>query len=68
MNQLTNFLSMNGYWQFIWPAFGISAILLAGVLIHSQRFLRHTEKELHTQNSHETKMEVAKDINNATKE
>lgn len=68
MNQLTNFLSMNGYGQFIWPAFGISAILLAGILIHSQRFLRHTEKELHTQNSHETKMEVAEGINNETKE
>ena len=68
MNQLTNFMSMSGYGQFIWPAFSISAILLAGILIHSQRFLRHTEKELHTQNSQETKMEVAEDINNETKE
>ena len=68
MNQLTNFMSMSGYGQFIWPAFGISAILLAGILIHSQRFLRHTEKELHTQNSHETKLEVTAGINNETKE
>ena len=68
MNQLTNFMSMSGYGHFIWPAFGISAILLAGILIHSQRFLRHTEKELHTQNCQETKMEVAEDRNNETKE
>ena len=68
MNQLTNFMSMSGYGHFIWPAFGISAILLAGILIHSQRFLRHTEKELHTQKSHETKLEIAEDINNETKE
>ena len=68
MNQLTNFMSMSGYGHFIWPAFGISAILLTGILIHSQRFLRHTEKELHTQISHETKLEVAEDINNETKE
>ena len=67
MDQLTNFMSMSGYGQFIWPAFGISAILLAGILIHSQRFLRHTEKELHTQNSHETKLNIAEDINNETK-
>ena len=68
MNQLTNFLSTSGYGQIIWPAFGISAILLVAILIYSQRFLRHTEKELHTQISHETKLEVAEDINNETKE
>ena len=67
MNQLTTFMNMSGYGQFIWLAYGISAILLAGILIHSQRFLRHTEKELHTQNSLETKLEIAEDINNETK-
>ena len=68
MNELTTFTSMSGYGQFIWPAFAISALLLAGILLHSQRFLRHTEKELHIQNSKQSKLEVSEDTKNETKE
>ena len=51
MSQFFTFLDMSGYAMFIWPAFGISAIVLLGILVHSQRFLKHTEKELETLNN-----------------
>ncbi len=37
---------MGGYAGFIWPAFGISALVLAGLLLDSQRRLRAQEAEL----------------------
>ena len=46
MNQFTAFINMNGYGQFIWPAFTISAIVLAGIIWQSYRFLKRTESEL----------------------
>ena len=51
MSQLITFLDMSGYGIFIWPAFGISAIVLLGILVHSQRFLKQTEKELEILNN-----------------
>ena len=46
---------MGGFGQFIWPAFGISVIVLAGVFLQSQRFLNSSAKELsalqHQENS-----------------
>ena len=51
MSQFITFLDMSGYAIFIWPAFGISAIVLLGILVNSQRFLKHTEKELETLNN-----------------
>lgn len=42
----TNFLSMGGYGSFIWAAFGLSAIVLIGLFIQSQRFLKSSEGEL----------------------
>ena len=51
MSQLFTFLDMSGYGIFIWPAFGISAIVLLGILVHSRRFLRQTEKELEILNN-----------------
>ena len=51
MSQLFTFLDMSGYGIFIWPAFGISAIVLLGILVHSQRFLKQTEKELEILNN-----------------
>jgi len=51
MSQFFTFLDMSGYGIFIWPAFGISAIVLLGILVHSQRFLRQTEKELEILNN-----------------
>ena len=51
MSQFFTFLDMSGYGIFIWAAFGISAIVLLGILVHSQRFLRQTEKELEILNN-----------------
>ena len=51
MSQLFTFLDMSGYGNFIWPDFGFSAIILLGILVHSQRFLKRTEKELETLNN-----------------
>ena len=51
MSQFFTFLDMSGYGIFIWPAFGISAIVLLGILVHSQRFLKRTEQELETLNN-----------------
>jgi len=51
MSQFFTFLDMSGYGIFIWPAFGISAIVLLGILVHSRRFLRQTEKELEILNN-----------------
>ena len=51
MSQFFTFLDMRGYGIFIWPAFGISAIILLGILVNSQRFLKRTEKELETLNN-----------------
>ena len=46
MNQLTTFINMSGYGQYIWPAYAISAIVLAGIIWQSYRFLKRTESEL----------------------
>ena len=51
MSQLFTILDMSGYGNFIWPAFGISAIILLGILVNSQRFLKRTEKELEMLNN-----------------
>ncbi|MBT7953779.1 MAG: heme exporter protein CcmD [Rhodospirillaceae bacterium] len=42
----TEFLSMGGYGSFIWAAFGLSAVVLIGILIQSQRFLKASDAEL----------------------
>ena len=46
MEQVSTFLAMDGYGAFIWPAFGVSALVLIGLLIESRRFLKSTEAEL----------------------
>ena len=51
MSELFTFLNMSGYGHFIWSAFGISAIILLGILVQSQRFLKRTEKELEALNN-----------------
>ena len=46
MEQISTYLTMDGYGAFIWPSFGISALVLIGLLIESKRFLNSTETEL----------------------
>jgi heme exporter protein CcmD len=45
---MTEFLSMGGYGSFICSAFGLSAVVLIGILIQSQRFLKTSEAELNS--------------------
>jgi heme exporter protein D len=46
MEQLSTYLAMSGYGAFIWPSFGISTLVLGGLIIESKRFLKSTEAEL----------------------
>lgn len=44
MEGLVHYLSMNGYWPFIWPAYGVAALVLIALLIDSLRMLRANER------------------------
>ena len=46
MDTISTYVQMGGYGGFIWPAFVLSAVVLAGVLIHSLRALRRSEAAL----------------------
>ncbi len=46
MEQLQNFFAMGGYGGFVWPAFGISALVLGWLLVSSLRRLRGLERAL----------------------
>ena len=59
MNQLSTFINMGGFGEFIWPAFGISVIVLAGVFLQSQRFLNRSEKELSALQNQENSEDMA---------
>ena len=45
---LNEFLSMGGYGSFIWATYGLSALVLIGLFIQSQRFLKTSEAELNS--------------------
>nr|HIL75301.1 heme exporter protein CcmD [Rhodospirillales bacterium] len=57
LNNLINFLSMGGYGHFIWGAFGLSAIVLIGLIIQILQFLKSSETLLHSikEKTNETK-------------
>ncbi len=46
MGNMMQFFSMGGYAAFVWPAYGIAAIVMLGVLAQSVRSLRAHEREL----------------------
>lgn len=46
MSVIVDFIAMGGYGAFIWPAYGIAAIILAVLLIASLRQLRAAEKQV----------------------
>lgn len=46
MDSLSSFLDMGGYGAFVWPSFGLSALLLTGVLVISVRTLRSNRRAL----------------------
>ena len=43
---MTHFLEMGGYARFVWPAFGLAALLLVGMLVQSLRAYRQRQGEL----------------------
>jgi len=45
MDGIGDILAMGGYGAYVWPAFGIAAILLVGILLATLSSLRHREKE-----------------------
>jgi len=46
MDKIADFLGMGGYALFVWPAFGIVLVVLAGFVIISLRTLRSREASL----------------------
>ena len=46
MDTISNFLAMDGYGGFIWPAYGATALVLVGLLLVSLKGLRRREAEL----------------------
>ncbi len=46
MEQLDGFLAMGGYGAFVWPAFGLTALIMVWLLLASLRRLRALERAL----------------------
>jgi len=46
LDAITTFLAMGGYAAFVWPAFGITAAVLAVLFVASWRSVRAREAEL----------------------
>ena len=46
MDSLKQFLAMGGYAAFVWPALGIAAAVMVGLLVQSLQSLRAREEEL----------------------
>ena len=46
MDSISSFLEMGGYAAYIWPAYGLSAVILVTLLVTSVRFLRSSRADL----------------------
>lgn len=46
MEQLRDFLTMGDYGAYVWPAYGVSALVLGWLLVSSLRRLRGLERRL----------------------
>ena len=46
MTDLDAFLQMGGYGHFVWPAYGLTALVLLGFLVSSLAGLRRRQREL----------------------
>ena len=46
MEQLTSYLDMGGYAVYVWSSFGITAVVMIGLLVVSLRQARAREAEL----------------------
>ena len=43
---MSTFFSMGGYATYVWPAFGITAVVLTGLLVYTLKTLRARERAL----------------------
>ena len=59
MQEISEFLDMGGYAAFIWPCFIVSAMMLVGLLVTSQRRLKSLQATL---NDLEVEMLNRKDL------
>jgi heme exporter protein D len=48
MEKLLTFLDMGGYALWVWPAYGISAAALIGLVVFARRNLKAREREFET--------------------
>jgi len=46
MSGITAFLTMGGYAQFVWPAYGAAAFVLIGLLVWTLAGYRRRQREL----------------------
>lgn len=46
MSPLEAFFHMGGYWPYIWPAYGVAAVLLIGLLVWTLIALKRSRLEL----------------------
>lgn len=46
MDPLIDYLAMGGYAAFVWPAYGFTALVMAGLALASRRALRQARVEL----------------------
>lgn len=45
MGELLEFFRMGGYAMYVWPAFGITGLVLGGIVVWSSRELKHVRTE-----------------------
>lgn len=46
MESFAQFLEMGGYARFVWPSFGLTFVVLIGLVVISRRALKAAEAEL----------------------
>jgi heme exporter protein D len=46
MQHLIDYLAMGGYAAFVWPAYGLTTIVMAGLLVQTWRRYRRAQREL----------------------
>jgi heme exporter protein D len=48
MDEFIRFLEMGGYAQYVWPAYGVTAAVLVGMVVASLAGYRRNRRELDT--------------------
>ena len=45
MDAILNYLNMDGYAAWVWPAYGLATVALVGILVQTRRTLKARERE-----------------------